>query len=204
MPSPSASTFFRFVRDPKHDGGGKNRRLRGLRRIWGSATADRTARGETTKDTKGCTEEHEARRGTQSQRTQRTQRGRGRGPRRTGWTARGNRRLRGLGQIGGRLPPTGLPEGEITKRTKGGTRGHEGEREKAQRAAREARAVGSGQRAKPAERPVEPASLPRNLASLRLPREGLAADPWRLGGGVSVDQPRSLGDLAAEPGWIGG
>ena len=64
------------------------------------------------------------------------------------------------GRFWGRLPPTGLPEGDRGKDS--------------QRAAREARAVGSGQRAKPAERPAkpaerpaEPASLPRNLASLR-------------------------------------
>ena len=52
----------------------------------------------------------------------------GAGPCRTGWTARGNRRLRGFGQIRGRLPPTGLPGGEITKGTKGSTRGHEARR----------------------------------------------------------------------------
>ena len=51
----------------------------------------------------------------------------------------------------------------------------------ADRTAREARAVGSGQRAKPAERPAEPASLPRNLASLRFPQEGSAAEPRRIG-----------------------
>ncbi len=63
-----------------------------------------------------------------------------------------NRRLRGLKRIWGRLPPTGLPEClTSTARREGLTW-----------AAREARAVGSGQRAKPAERPAEPASLPRN------------------------------------------
>ena len=38
----------------------------------------------------------------------------------------GNRRLRRLGQIGGRLPPTGLPEGKTTEGTKEDTGGHEG------------------------------------------------------------------------------
>ena len=91
---------------------------------WGSATADRTARGGRPRSTQRGT-----RRGTKHDGEGRDNQnghkgGRGRGPRRTGWTTRGR-------------PP------------------------------REARAVGSGQRAKPAERPVEPASLPRPLASLR-------------------------------------
>ena len=44
----------------------------------------------------------------------------GAGPCRTGWTARGNRRLRGFGQIRGRLPPTGLPGGGDHEAHKGG------------------------------------------------------------------------------------
>ena len=133
-----------------------NRRLRGLRRIWGSATADRTARRETTEATKGDTEGHKARWGRQSQRPQRAQRGRGR--------ARAGRR------------------GETTKHGRGLTW-----------AAREARAVGSGQRAKPAERPAEPASLPR-----------LAVSPRRLGRRPKEDQRLTHLESAAEPGWIGG
>ena len=147
MPSPSASTFFRFVRDPKHDGGGEKPQIARIEADLGVGYRRQDCQGgKTTKGTKEGTERHEARRGTQSQRTQRTQRGRGRGPRRTGWTARGNRRLRGLGQIGGRLPPTGLPGGKITKRTKGGTEGHEarrggkGQSQRAQRTQRGARA----------------------------------------------------------------
>ena len=85
--------------------------MRGLRRILGSATADRTARG-------GDHEGHEG------------------------------------GHGGTRRGMEGLTW-----------------------AAREARAEGSGQRAKPAERPAEPASLPRLLASLRLNQGGSAADP---------------------------
>ena len=101
----------------------------------------------------------------------------GAGPCRTGWTARGNRRLRGFGQIRGRLPPTGLPGGRSprarrgaqgdTKHDEEGRDNHNEHKGSEARRKGEARAVGSGQRAKPAERPAEPASLPRTLASLR-------------------------------------
>ena len=116
-----ANTGSRGPRTPSTARG--NRRLRGLGQIRGRLPPTGLPGGEITKHTKESTREHEARRGTQSQRTQRPQRVRGRGPRRT---ARGNRRLRGLGQIRGRLPPTGLPGGEITKGTKGDTEEHEG------------------------------------------------------------------------------
>ena len=74
-PSPNAGKGSRMIthptpprkprRSPRARRGRRrgNRGLRGLRRIWGSATADRTARGgEITKRTKGDTEEHKERR----------------------------------------------------------------------------------------------------------------------------------------------
>ena len=103
------------------DGEGKPRIAR-IVADWGSATADRTARG---KDHRG----HEG--------------GHGGARRRMGIITKNT-----MGTKGARAWPAQDCQGGFTW------------------AAREARAVGSGQRAKPAERPAEPASLPRHLARL--------------------------------------
>ena len=97
---------------------------------------------------------------------------------------RGNRRLRGLKRIGGRLPPTGLPEGK--------TAGGEGGRE---RSAGEARRATGGARKPPAQPcvfAVPPRRIGRRAEENRPPSRDCVGGAD--GGGVGLGLPLMGGE----------
>ena len=102
--------------DTKHDGDGQSQRTQRAQRGRGRGPRGTGwTTGEITERTKGDTGEHEARRGGAIT-TDPTATTAGAGGARAGLDGRrgGNRGLHGLGRIGGRLPPTGLPGGGST------------------------------------------------------------------------------------------
>ena len=241
MPSPSASTFFRFVRDPKHDGGGGKPQIARIEADLGVGYRRQDCQGgKTTKGTKEGTEGHEARRGDTITKNTVSLKGEpstatdtkgSAGMARAGLPG-GNRRLRGLRRILGSATAdrtARMPDKYSTARgTHLGSAGGEGGRE---RSAGEARRATGGARKPPAQwrlcgqippslqtskPPNLQTSKPPNFQTSKLPAPPCVfAVPSRIartrdgarrfssGGWPSEDRRLIHPGAAADPPWIG-